>query len=83
MISDKRNQNSKTKDNHQLSQVLHQLSRISRNSSENTVLVIAYLSLLSFLATGIFGLLISQRFYINSPQRTQVQPPIQQVHKFQ
>ncbi|MEH2289538.1 hypothetical protein [Nostoc sp.] len=60
-----------TTTNNQLNQLFRQLSQISRNSSENTGLIIAYLSLLGFLSAGFFGifaLLISQRFYSNPPQ---------------
>lgn len=60
----------------QLTLLLRQFLQLSRNSSENTGLIIAYLSLLGFLAAGvfgIFGLLISQRFNTPSPQ---VSPPL-------
>ncbi|NEP12047.1 MAG: hypothetical protein F6K14_17925 [Symploca sp. SIO2C1] len=43
---------------------------MSQGSTENTTLVIAYMSLLSFLAAGIFGLLavlIAPRFVQSSP----------------
>lgn len=59
----------------QLNQLFRLLSQTSRNSSENTGLVIAYLSLLGFFAAGIFGifgLLISQRFYIDPSQTKEI-----------
>jgi hypothetical protein len=55
----------------QFSQLLRQLLQLSQGKSENTGLIVAYLSLLGFLAAGIFGIfgvLILQRFNTESPQ---------------
>ncbi|NES00119.1 MAG: hypothetical protein F6J86_41030 [Symploca sp. SIO1B1] len=59
-----------TPNSNQFTQLLHHLSQMSQGSTENTTLVIAYMSLLSFLAAGIFGLqavLIAPRFVQSSP----------------
>ncbi|NES00121.1 MAG: hypothetical protein F6J86_41045 [Symploca sp. SIO1B1] len=59
-----------TPNSNQFTQLLYHLSQMSQGSTENTTLVIAYMSLLSFLAAGIFGLLalrIAPRFVQSSP----------------
>ncbi|MBW4651418.1 MAG: hypothetical protein KME06_22410 [Kastovskya adunca ATA6-11-RM4] len=64
--------------NSQFAQMLHHLSQMSQGSTENTTLVIAYMSLLSFFATGIFGLLAALIAPRSLPSSPAVLPPLQE-----
>ena len=64
-------QNNRAIDLKQCIRLLHYLYQVNKGSTESTALVIAYMSLLSFLAAGIFGLLavlIVPRPVVPSPE---------------